>query len=98
MNLRDDSGEPILYNVNEEQVLRLLGEYFEGGKPKCNSENCQIDIAAISLNHTPSRYVVNPDHPQVYDVNDRIPTDDEVRTTIDKAAKIVGKRPHHGDR
>lgn len=84
-----------LKNFMEEVVFSLIPVVIED-MPICKCEKCIMDIAAITLNSLPSKYVVT-EQGQLYSKVDTLKTQFEVDvvSAITKAAVRVGKNPQH---
>lgn len=84
-----------LKNFMEEVVFSLIPGVIED-MPICKCDKCKMDIAAITLNSLPSKYVVT-EQGQLYSKVDTLITQFEVDvvSAITRAAVLVGKNPQH---
>ena len=85
----------ILKNYMEEVVFSLI-EHVVEDMDLCKCEKCIMDIAAISLNDLPAKYVVT-DQGELYSKVSYLRNQFEVDviTAITKAAVLVKRTPQH---
>lgn len=81
-----------LVNVMELLVFDIIDEIIEQNNV-CNCARCRLDIAAIALNNLPPTYVVTAEGESVKSsmAQHRI----DALQMVNRAVKIVQKRPHH---
>jgi len=84
-----------LRNLMEDAVFQAIKDTLKE-YDYCDCEKCQLDIAAISLNQLPPRYVVT-DKGDSYARADFLDLQNylDVLSTVISAAKTVANRPHH---
>ena len=82
-------------NLNEKRCVQAVREYIEAGRAACECDECILDILALTLNDTPSRYIVNDIHMNCFGEQNQHPSDDELAKIVEKSALQVAQRPHH---
>jgi competence protein ComFB len=84
-----------LKNYMEDIVFQLLDEMLEE-KQFCKCDRCRLDVAAITLNHLPTKYVVTEEG-EIYAKSDILSSQfrTDVIIQILNAMEIVSKHPHH---
>ena len=92
-----DEGEEVVrvINLNEKRCVQAVREYIEAGKAACDCDECILDILALTLNNTPSRYIVNDIHMNCFGEQNQHPDDETLTKIVENSAKQVAKRPHH---
>ena len=85
-----------LTNLNEGRVVDVVLAFVEHEELACPCDECILDIAALALNQTEPRYIVNEHHPSVKE-RDK-PTRAELEKTVRMAADLVAQRPHCKER
>ena len=60
-------------------------EFVEQEELACSYDECILEIAALALNQTEPRYIVNEQHPAVKEAGD-IPTKEELEEIVRAAA------------
>ena len=92
-----NEGEEVVrvINLNEKRCVQAVREYIEAGKAVCECEECVLDILALTLNNTPSRYIVNDIHMNCFGEQNHKPDDEELAKIVENAGNQVAKRPHH---
>lgn len=86
----------LLKNVTQDIVFEKLGEILRCHPEICPCARCQLDIAAIALNHLPPRYVVT-DLGEVITRTSSLDAQISVDTMLEvtKAIAIVSRFPRH---
>ena len=84
-----------LFNQNKELVLEIIEEVMLEHGVACTCRDCRMDVAAITLNKIPAKYIVSDSHANDYldfevDVNK-----DKVVSIIKDAIDVVLSNPHH---
>ena len=97
MALRNAEYQIGLTNLNECRVVDVVLEFVEHEELACSCDECILDIAALALNRTEPRYIVNEQHPAVKEGGDK-PPKEELEKLVRAAADLVAKRPHCADR
>lgn len=84
-----------LKNYMEEIVYSLMDEVLDNIKI-CRCEKCMMDIAALSLNDLPPKYIVT-EQGEVYSKLSTLKAQFEVDViaAITKAAILVKRKPQH---
>ncbi|HMM20261.1 MAG TPA: late competence development ComFB family protein [Selenomonadales bacterium] len=86
-----------LKNYMETLVWQYLDEVLAGYPDACNCEHCRYDVAALTLNFLPPRYVVTSEGQtwaKVNQLNQQFYVD--IVAALSNAITIVKSRPHHG--
>ena len=84
-----------LKNLMEEAVKKAIEE-TENTSNYCRCDKCKLDIAAISLNKLPPRYVVT-DKGDSYGRADFLELQNyiDILSIVTEAMHIVGRKPNH---
>jgi len=88
----------LLRNVTQDIVFEKLGEILRCHPEICPCARCQLDMAAIALNHLPPRYVVT-DIGEVITRTGTLDAQISVDTMLEltKAIAIVSRAPRHAE-
>ncbi len=88
----------LLKNVTQDIVFEKLGEILRCHPEICPCARCQLDIAAIALNHLQPRYVVS-DLGEVITRTGSLDAQISVDTMLEltKAIAIVSRFPRHAE-
>lgn len=89
-----------LRNLTEKLVWQRLDEVLnEQGEECCGCEQCRLDMAALSLNQLPPRYVVTQ-RGETFSKADilEIQRYVDVVAAVTKAVNMVKRKPHHGNK
>lgn len=85
-----------LKNYMENLVWQYLDEVLDGHPDACRCEHCRYDIAALTLNFLPPRYVVTSagqTWAKINQLNQQFYVD--IVSALTNAITIVKSRPHH---
>lgn len=85
-----------LKNYMENLVWQYLDEVLTAHPDACHCEHCRYDIAALTLNFLPPRYVVTSQGQtwaKVNQLNQQFYVD--IVSALSNAITIVKSRPHH---
>ncbi|MBI2569374.1 MAG: late competence development ComFB family protein [Candidatus Schekmanbacteria bacterium] len=85
----------ILTNHNKAAVLDAVERFLAGDEATCTCRECRLDIAAITLNRVPPRYLASEEHARSHGRTVADADPDLVRRVVGEAAAIVARRPHH---
>lgn len=85
-----------LVNCNEPRVLKAVEEFIESGKTAHTCRSCVLDLAALSLNRVPPRYIVDP-YAKYGEPIDERPSDEEIANIVKLMARTVEQKPHAQD-
>ena len=86
---------PRVINLNEKRCVEAVREYIEADRAPCTCNECILDILALTLNNTPSRYIVNDIHMNCFGEQTHHPTDEKLAEIVEKSAQKVAQKPHH---
>jgi len=96
ITLQSDGEEvPRVINLNEKRCVEAVRRYIEAGKAACECDECTLDILAVTLNNTPSRYIVNDIHMNCFGETKHHPSDEELEEIVEKSGDLVARKPHH---
>lgn len=87
-----------LYNLMEEVVFDVIDDLLKKDVNICSCKKCRLDIAAITLNNLPPKYIVTGKgklFERANNMNYQFKAD--VTKEVIKAMKIVSKKPKHKD-
>ena len=91
----DDDNIPRVINLNEPRVIAVVQNLIDTEQLACDCQECILDIAALALNSTPTRYIVNEFHMNCFGDARPEPSDEELSAIVWEAAQRVAQRPHH---
>lgn len=85
-----------LHNHIEEEVFKMVRELLRKKPDICHCEQCQLDIAAIALNHLKPKYVVSAKGEIFSKIDEMdIQFSADLIKEITHAIDIVAQKPHH---
>lgn len=85
-----------IHNYIEEAVIKMVQDLLKKREDMCQCEQCQMDIAAIALNHLKPKYVVTEKGELFTKVDEMdIQFSADLIKEITEAMDVVSKRPHH---
>ncbi|MCP4153315.1 MAG: late competence development ComFB family protein [bacterium] len=92
MQLFDLQDREVVRNINEDFVFAEVERLLLESSEMCTCRDCRQDVAAIVLNSLPPRYQVSKIIPEAAKaaINGNV-----IENEIEKAFKLVSKRPHH---
>ena len=93
--LNEGEEVPRVINLNEKRCVEAVRAFIDAGKAACDCDECTLDILAVTLNNTPSRYIVNDIHMNCFGEAEPHPSDEEIEKIVEDAAERVALRPHH---
>ncbi len=91
----DDDNIPRVQNINEPRVIAAVQNLIDTDQLACSCQECILDIAALALNNTPTRYIVNEFHMNCFEDTHPQPPDEELSAIVWEAVQRVAQRPHH---
>ncbi len=87
-----------LHNYMENAVFNVLNDVLKKRDDICKCEKCRMDIAAISLNNLPARYVVTEKGELYTKVNEmEVQFEADIIKEIVKAINIVSRTQKHNE-
>jgi competence protein ComFB len=95
MELREKYNLDNLRNRTAEMVFRKIGELLDERGDICACENCVLDLAAYTLNHTTPLYATSLLDPLQPNTEKERKVHVEIDIALKSALKRVRMRPHH---